>query len=42
MGELININYNNKEVTSLWDYNNDSSLIIVDVDIKQKQQNEVD
>jgi hypothetical protein len=27
MGERTNINYNNKVVTSLWDYSNDTSLI---------------
>ncbi len=35
MGELININNNNKVVGSLWDYYNDPVKLIVDVDMKK-------
>jgi hypothetical protein len=38
MGERIKINYNNKVVTSLWEYYNDTSLFRVDVDTKQHNE----
>ncbi len=41
MGELININYNIKVVTSLWEYYK-PVLFIVDVDMKRTGQNKVD